>query len=65
MADAGLDAVGDGGAGLDGSGGGAFVAAGELVAGHGGGGDVGDGPVALVVCCLADVCPVSLSGRKN
>lgn len=60
VADAGLDVVRDGAAGLDARRGRALAARGQLVAGHGGRGHVRHGAVALVVCCFADIGPVSL-----
>lgn len=62
MADGRAGLEGDGRAGGHGRGDGSLVPGGELVAGHGGGGDVGDGAVRLVVGGFADVDPVAASG---
>lgn len=62
MVDVGGDAEGDAAAGGDREGLGGGLARVELVAGHGGRGDILDGAVGVVVCGAAGKLPVCCGG---
>lgn len=62
MVDVGRDGEGDAAAGGHGEGLGGGLARVELVAGHGGGRDVLDGAIGVVVRCAAGELPVGCGG---